>query len=63
MACLRGLWCALAVVAIGTAAFAQTPSVDDLVTKNPAAKGGADALRALTVKMTGRIKVPPASSQ
>ena len=36
---------------------AQTPTVDDLVAKNLAAKGGAEALRALTsVKMTGRIK-------
>ena len=59
MVCLRGQWCALALVAIGSAAFAQTPSVDDLVAKNLAAKGGADALRALTsVKMTGRIKGP-----
>ena len=63
MVCLRGQWCALALVAIGSAAFAQTPSVDDLVAKNLAAKGGADALRALTsVKMTGRIKGPAGSS-
>ena len=59
MTCVRGLLSALALVTIVSGSSAQTPTVDDLVSKNLAAKGGVEALRALTtVKMTGRIKGP-----
>src|SRR5262245_9491088 len=38
---------------------AQSPTVDEIVEKNLAARGGAEKLRAInTVKMTGRIKGP-----
>ena len=38
---------------------AQSPSVDEIVARNLAAKGGAEKLRAVTsVKMTGRVKGP-----
>ena len=59
MTCFHRLWSALVLLAVASGAFAQTPGVDDLIARNLAAKGGADALRALTsVKMTGRIKGP-----
>ena len=45
------------VVAVSTAR-AQTPSVDEIVAKNLAARGGVDKLRALTtMKMTGTVNV------
>jgi hypothetical protein len=49
------------LAAVAGPAFSQTqnaPTIDDLVTKNIQAKGGADALRALqSVKLTGKMLV------
>jgi outer membrane lipoprotein-sorting protein len=46
------------VVAAASTASAQTPSVDEVVSKNLAARGGEEKLRALnTMKMTGTINV------
>jgi outer membrane lipoprotein-sorting protein len=51
----------VAVLSLSVAHIAaQTPSVDDIVTKYLAARGGADKLRGvLTVKMTGKITGQP----
>ena len=48
-------------------ALAQTPTVDDLLAKNMASRGGAEKLRSIsTRKVTGtvtvHVQVPPASS-
>jgi outer membrane lipoprotein-sorting protein len=44
---------------LGLTASGQTPTVDDIVARSLAAKGGVEKLRAVTsVKMTGRIKGP-----
>jgi outer membrane lipoprotein-sorting protein len=44
---------------LGSTASGQTPTVDDIVARSLAAKGGVEKLRAVTsVKMTGRIKGP-----
>jgi len=49
---------ALGLVLGASAAGAQTPSVDEIVAKNLAARGGLDKLRGLqTMKMTGTINV------
>ena len=49
---------ALGLVLAASAARAQTPSVDEIVAKNLAARGGLDKLRSLqTMKMTGTINV------
>jgi outer membrane lipoprotein-sorting protein len=49
---------ALGLVLVASAARAQTPSVDEIVAKNLAARGGLDKLRSLqTMKMTGTINV------
>ena len=49
---------ALGLVVAASTARAQTPSVDDLVAKNLAARGGLDKLRGLqTMKMTGTVNV------
>ena len=49
---------ALGLVVAASAARAQTPSVDDLVAKNLAARGGLDKLRGVqTMKMTGTVNV------
>ena len=43
---------------IAAAAFAQQPTVDELVAKNIEAKGGAEALRALqSLRLTGKLLV------
>lgn len=54
---------ALAVIAFALIpARAQTPTVDDIVAKNLAAKGGVEKLRAVTsVRTTGRMKTPRGS--
>jgi outer membrane lipoprotein-sorting protein len=51
---------AVAIAALlGSTASGQTPTVDDIVARSLAAKGGVEKLRAVTsVKMTGRIKGP-----
>jgi outer membrane lipoprotein-sorting protein len=51
----------LALLSLAVApTVAQTPSVDDIVAKYLAARGGADKLRAVqTVKMTGKISGQP----
>lgn len=51
----------VAVLSLAVApTVAQTPSVDDIVAKYLAARGGADKLRAVrTVKMTGKISGQP----
>jgi outer membrane lipoprotein-sorting protein len=47
----------LAIASAAAMASAQSPTVDEIVAKNLAAKGGADKLRAVTsVKTKGRIK-------
>ena len=49
---------ALGLMLAASAARAQTPSVDEIVAKNLAARGGLDKLRGLqTMKMTGTINV------
>ena len=49
---------ALGVVLAASAARGQTPTVDEIVAKNLAARGGLDKLRGLqTMKMTGTINV------
>jgi outer membrane lipoprotein-sorting protein len=49
---------ALGLVVAASTARAQTPSVDDLVAKNMAARGGLDKLLGLqTMKMTGTVNV------
>jgi hypothetical protein len=49
---------ALGLVLAASAARAQTPTVDEIVAKNLAARGGLDKLRGLqTMKMTGTINV------
>ena len=55
---LAALTVACAVIALALApARAQSPTVDDLVAKNLAAKGGVEKLRAVTsVRTTGRMK-------
>ena len=57
---LRVFGNAVAIAAlVGAMVSGQTPTVDDIVAKNLAAKGGVEKLRAVTsVKMTGRIKGP-----
>jgi outer membrane lipoprotein-sorting protein len=58
---VRALGAAILITGAVTASavVAHTQTVDDLVARNLAAKGGAEALRALTsVKMRGRIKGP-----
>ena len=57
---LRVFGSAVATAAlVGAMVSGQTPTVDDIVAKNLAAKGGIEKLRAVTsVKMTGRIKGP-----
>ena len=57
---LRVFGSAVAIAAlVGAMVSGQTPTVDDIVAKNLAAKGGVEKLRAVTsVKMTGRIKGP-----
>jgi outer membrane lipoprotein-sorting protein len=56
----RTIWCAMALLACyGSAPALQSLSVDEIVARNLAAKGGADKLRAVnSVKMTGRLKGP-----
>ena len=58
--CARAFALALTLTAIvGSAPSAQTPTVDEIVARNLAAKGGVERLRAVTsVKMVGRIKMP-----
>jgi len=49
---------ALGLVLAASAAWGQTPTVDEIVAKNLAARGGLDKLRGLqTMKMTGTINV------
>ena len=49
---------ALGLVLVASAARAQAPTVDEIVAKNLAARGGLDKLRGLqTMKMTGTINV------
>ena len=49
---------AVGLVLAASTAGAQTPSVDEIVAKNLAARGGLDKLRSLqTMKMTGTINV------
>jgi hypothetical protein len=49
---------ALGLVLAASTARAQAPSVDEIVAKNLAARGGLDKLRSLqTMKMTGTINV------
>jgi outer membrane lipoprotein-sorting protein len=49
---------ALGLVLAASAARGQTPTVDEIVAKNLAARGGLDKLRGLqTMKMTGTINV------
>jgi outer membrane lipoprotein-sorting protein len=57
---LRVMRCALVIaLLVGTMPAAQSPTVDEIVARNLAAKGGAEKLRAVTsVKMQGRIKGP-----
>jgi outer membrane lipoprotein-sorting protein len=63
---VRPAVCAVMIAAmIGTVPVAQSPTaaqsptVDEIVAKNLAAKGGVEKLRAVTsVKMTGRVKGP-----
>jgi outer membrane lipoprotein-sorting protein len=46
-------------VLVGSAPAAQSPTVDEIVARHLAAKGGVEKLRAVTsVKMAGRIKGP-----
>ena len=53
--------CALAALAL-IPARAQSPTVDDIVAKNLAAKGGVEKLRAVTsVRTAGRMKTPRGS--
>lgn len=56
----RVIGCAVAIAAlVGSAPAAQSPTVDEIVARHLAAKGGAEKLRAVTsVKLTGRIKGP-----
>jgi outer membrane lipoprotein-sorting protein len=55
---LRVIGCAVAIaVLVGSAPAAQSPTVDEIVARNLAARGGAEKLRAVTsVKMTVRVK-------
>ena len=61
---LRAIGWATACVAVfgalvSAAPSSQTPTLEDIVAKNLAAKGGVEKLRAVTsVKMTGRVKGP-----
>jgi outer membrane lipoprotein-sorting protein len=57
---LPAIRCAVAMaMLVGAAPLGQSLTVDEIVAKNLAAKGGADKLRAVTsVKMTGRVKGP-----
>jgi outer membrane lipoprotein-sorting protein len=57
---LRVVGSAVATAAlVGSIVSGQTPTVDEIVAKNLAAKGGIEKLRAVTsVKMSGRIKGP-----
>ena len=56
---LRVFGSAVAIALVGPMVSGQTPTVEDIVARNLAAKGGIEKLRAVTsVKMTGRIKGP-----
>ena len=59
MEMMRKTFCAATVVAallVSSAAYAQT--ADEIVTKNLAAKGGAEKLRALqTLRQTGTVTI------
>jgi len=57
-----------AVLAASLPAVAQTPTVDDLLAKNLASRGGAEKLKAITTrKVTGKVTVqvqmPPGAQQ
>ena len=55
----RAIACSAIVAIAGSAAVGQSPTVDEIVAKSLAAKGGEEKLRAVTsVKMTGRVKGP-----
>ena len=58
--CFRVVGWTVAIMAlVGSAPAAQAPTVDEIVARHLAAKGGAEKLRAVTsVKMRGRIKGP-----
>jgi outer membrane lipoprotein-sorting protein len=57
---IRTVQCAVAILVLilrGSAAAGQSPTVDEIVASNLAAKGGAEKLRAVTsVKMTVKVK-------
>jgi len=57
---VRAVVCAVMLAAVvGPVPVAQSPTADEIVAKNLAAKGGVEKLRAVTtVKMTGRVKGP-----
>jgi outer membrane lipoprotein-sorting protein len=56
---LRAIACSAIVAIGGSAAIGQSPTVDEIVARSLAAKGGEERLRAVTsVKMTGRVKGP-----
>jgi outer membrane lipoprotein-sorting protein len=61
----RKIWCALVLVAcVGSAPKSQSLTVDEIVARNLAAKGGVEKLRAVTsVKMSGRLKGPGGQTQ
>jgi outer membrane lipoprotein-sorting protein len=64
---VRAVGCALVIASMASPVplaqspptVPQSPTVDEIVARNLAARGGADKLRAVTsVKMTGRVKGP-----
>ena len=57
---VRAVVCAVVIAAmVGPVPAAQSPTLDEIVAGNLAAKGGVEKLRAVTtVKMTGRVKGP-----
>lgn len=56
---LRAIGCVAFIGLAGPALTAQSPTVDEIVARSLAAKGGEEKLRAVTsVKMTGRMKGP-----
>jgi outer membrane lipoprotein-sorting protein len=56
---LRAIGCVAFIALAGPALTAQSPTVDEIVARSLAAKGGEEKLRAVTsVKMTGRMKGP-----
>jgi outer membrane lipoprotein-sorting protein len=56
---IRAIACSAIVAVAGAAAIGQSPTVDEIVARSLAAKGGEEKLRAVTsVKITGRMKGP-----